>query len=315
LEIIKPDFEQPIDKATYDATIEIFEKLMCLLHPYMPFITEEIWQALAQRNDGESICRTEFPKGGEVNTEILASFDVMFELVTKIREIRNAKQLSPKIALPLYIKTDNKSRYENIESIITKLANTETIKYVSDKNEDKVNNAISFVVKSDKFFVALEGEIDVETELEAAQKDLDYNLGFRKATLDKLANERFVANAKPELVERERQKLVDAENKIWVSSFILGSGNLKIGNLENAERHFKDFLSYGIGTDFRTFLYLGVILIEAQKQKEGKEMLLKALEEQPLRKDDIIVPIFNHTNTENMKYINSVFPNYGNPNW
>ncbi|MEY4540724.1 MAG: hypothetical protein RLZZ306_2481, partial [Bacteroidota bacterium] len=207
IEIIKPAFEQPIDKTTYDATIEIFEKLMCLLHPYMPFITEEIWQALAQRNEGESICRTEFPKGGEVNTEILASFDSMFELVTKIREIRNAKQLSPKIALPLSIKTDNKSRYENIESIITKLANTETINYVSDKDEDKVDNAISFVVKSDKFFVALEGEIDVETELEAAQKDLDYNLGFRKATLDKLANERFVANAKPELVERERQKL------------------------------------------------------------------------------------------------------------
>ena len=210
LEIIKPDFEQPIDKATYDATIEIFEKLMCLLHPYMPFITEEIWQSLAQRNEGESICRTEFPKGGVVNTELLASFDSMFELVTKIREIRNAKQLSPKIALPLSIKTDNRKRYENIESIITKLANTETISYVS----DKVYNAISFVVKSDEFFITLEGEIDVEAELEAAQKDLEYQLGFRKATLDKLANERFVANAKPELVEKERQKLTDAESKI-----------------------------------------------------------------------------------------------------
>ncbi len=210
LEIIKPAFEQPIDKATYDATIEIFEKLMCLLHPYMPFITEEIWQALAQRNEGESICRTEFPKGGEVNTELLASFEAMFELVTKIREIRNAKQLSPKIALPLAIKTDNKARYENIESIIEKLANTETISYVS----DKLDGALSFVVKSDEFFINLEGEIDVEAELEAAQKDLEYNLGFKKATEAKLANERFVANAKPELVERERQKLADAESKI-----------------------------------------------------------------------------------------------------
>ncbi len=215
LEIIKPDFEQPIDKVTFDATIEIFEKLMCLLHPYMPFITEEIWQSLAQRKEGESICRTEFPKGGAVNTELLASFDSMFELVTKIREIRNAKQLSPKIALPLSIKTDNKNRYENIESIIEKLANTETINYVSDK-VDRVSTreAISFVVKSDEFFVVLEGEIDVEAELEAAQKDLEYQLGFKKATLDKLANERFVANAKPELVEKERQKLADAESKI-----------------------------------------------------------------------------------------------------
>ena len=210
LEIIKPDFEQPIDKVTFEATIEIFEKLMCLLHPYMPFITEEIWQALAQRNEGESICRTEFPKGGEVNTELLASFESMFELVSKIREIRNTKQLSPKITLPLSIKTDNKNRYENIELIIEKLANTEMINYVS----DKVNNAISFVVKSDEFFVVLEGEIDVEAELETAHKDLEYNLGFKKATEAKLANERFVANAKPELVEKERQKLADAESKI-----------------------------------------------------------------------------------------------------
>ena len=215
LEIIKPDFEQPIDNVTFDATIEIFEKLMCLLHPYMPFITEEIWQSLAQRKEGESICRTEFPKGGEVNTELLASFDSMFELVTKIREIRNAKQLSPKIALPLSIKTDNKNRYKNIESIIEKLANTETISYVSDKLDGASTlGAISFVVKSDEFFVTLEGELDVEAELEAAQKDLEYQLGFRKSTEAKLANERFVANAKPELVEKERQKLADAESKI-----------------------------------------------------------------------------------------------------
>jgi valyl-tRNA synthetase len=134
----------------------------------------------------------------------------MFELVTKIREIRNAKQLSPKIALPLAIKTENKGRYENIESIVEKLANTETISYVS----EKVDGALSFVVKADEFFITLEGEIDVEAELETAQKDLEYNLGFKKATEAKLANERFVANAKPELVERERQKLADAESKI-----------------------------------------------------------------------------------------------------
>ena len=134
----------------------------------------------------------------------------MFELVTKIREIRNAKQLSPKIVLPLAIKTNNKARYENIKSIIEKLANTETISYVS----DKVDGAISFVVKADEFFINLEGEIDVEAELETAKKDLEYNLGFKKATEAKLSNERFVANAKPELVERERQKLADAESKI-----------------------------------------------------------------------------------------------------
>ncbi|MET3125522.1 valyl-tRNA synthetase [Arcicella rosea] len=210
LEMIKPAYEQPIDKATFEATISIFEKLMCLAHPYMPFITEEIWQAISQRGANESICRAAYPLAGEVNATLLADFDAMFTVVTKIRETRNAKQLSPKIALPLSIKTDDKARYQTLEGIIQKLANTETIEYVN----DKVDGAISFVVKADEFFINLAGEIDVEAELANAKKELEYNLGFKKSTEAKLANERFVANAKPELVERERQKLADAESKI-----------------------------------------------------------------------------------------------------
>ena len=210
LEMIKPAYEQPIDKATFEATIALFEKLMCLAHPYMPFITEEIWQAISQRGANESICRAAYPLAGEVNATLLADFDAMFTVVTKIRETRNAKQLSPKIALPLSIKTEEKARYQTLEGIIQKLANTETIEYVS----DKVDGAISFVVKADEFFINLAGEIDVEAELANAQKELEYNLGFKKSTEAKLANERFVANAKPELVERERQKLADAESKI-----------------------------------------------------------------------------------------------------
>ncbi|MDR6561211.1 MULTISPECIES: valine--tRNA ligase [unclassified Arcicella] len=210
LEMIKPPYEQPIDKATFEATITLFEKLMCLAHPYMPFITEEIWQAISQRGETESICRASYPIAGEVNTQLLGDFEVMFTIVTKIRETRNAKQLSPKTALPLSIKTDDKARYQTLEGIIQKLANTETIEYVS----DKVEGALSFVVKADEFFINLAGEIDVEAELANAQKELEYNLGFKKSTEAKLANERFVANAKPELVERERQKLADAESKI-----------------------------------------------------------------------------------------------------
>ncbi|MEA5138840.1 valine--tRNA ligase [Arcicella rigui] len=210
LEMIKPAYEQPIDKATFEATISIFEKLMCLAHPYMPFITEEIWQAISERGANESICRAEYPLAGEVNATLLADFDAMFTVVTKIREIRNAKQISPKTALPLSIKTEEKARYQTLEGIIQKLANTETIEYVS----DKVANAISFVVKADEFFINLAGEIDVEAELANAKKELEYNLGFKKSTEAKLANERFVANAKPELVARERQKLADAEAKI-----------------------------------------------------------------------------------------------------
>jgi valyl-tRNA synthetase len=210
LEMIKPAYEQPIDSVTFKATIEIFEKLMCLAHPYMPFITEEIWQAISPRTSTETICRAAYPLAGAINQEVLADFEIMFNIVSKVREVRNAKQLSPKIALPLAIKTDNKARYEVLEGIIEKLANTEKIAYIT----DKVENAISFVFKADEFFINLVGEIDVEAELANAQKELEYNIGFKKSTEAKLANERFVANAKPELVERERQKLADADAKI-----------------------------------------------------------------------------------------------------
>ncbi|MFD1816243.1 valyl-tRNA synthetase [Pseudarcicella hirudinis] len=210
LEIIKPGFEQPIDKATYEATIGIFEKLMCLLHPYMPFITEEIWQALTDRTQGATICHAEFPKEGAVNIDVLADFEILFDLVSKIRETRNAKQISPKTELPLSIKAEDQGRYKQLEGIIRKLGNTSEIDFVS----SNVEGAISFVLKSDEFFINLAGELDVEAELENAKKELEYNLGFKKSTEAKLANERFVANAKPELVERERQKLADADAKI-----------------------------------------------------------------------------------------------------
>jgi valyl-tRNA synthetase len=210
LEMIKPAFEQPIDKVTYDATIEIFDKLMRLAHPYMPFITEEIWQEITKRGEKETIVRTEYPKASSVDEKVLADFEILFAIVSKIREVRNTKQLSPKIALPLAIKTTEPARYQLIESIIVKLANVEKIEFVS----EKIDKALSFVVKADEFFINLEGETNPEEELAAAKKELEYNLGFKKSVEAKLANERFVANAKPEIIEKEKQKLADAEAKI-----------------------------------------------------------------------------------------------------
>jgi valyl-tRNA synthetase len=210
LEIIKPAFGSPIDQATYDATIGIFEKLMALAHPYMPFITEEIWQAIAERQEGESICRAAYPVAGEIDIQVLADFEILFGIVSKVRETRNTKQISPKTELPLAIKTEDVARYKQLESIIVKLANTFAIEYVS----SNVENAISFVLKADEFFISLEGELDVEAELANATKELEYNLGFKKSVEAKLSNERFVNNAKPDVVEKERQKLADAESKI-----------------------------------------------------------------------------------------------------
>ena len=98
LELIKPGFEQPIDRATYEATINFFERLMCLAHPFMPFITEEIWQDIRERKEGDSICIAPFPKAGAIDNQLLADFETVFEVITNIRNIRNAKQISPKIA-------------------------------------------------------------------------------------------------------------------------------------------------------------------------------------------------------------------------
>jgi valyl-tRNA synthetase len=195
---------------TFEATIEIFDKLMRLLHPFMPFITEEIWQAVSERAENETICRALYPQATTVDTQVMADFDILFDLVSKVREIRNTKQISPKTELPLAIKTEDKARYQQLESIILKLANTSAIDFVS----ENVEGAMSFVLKADEFFINIAGELDIEAELAEAEKELAYNLGFKKSTEAKLANERFVANAKPEVVEKERQKLADAEAKI-----------------------------------------------------------------------------------------------------
>ncbi|GAB4019316.1 valine--tRNA ligase [Spirosoma koreense] len=209
LELIKPGFEQPIDRNTYDWTISFFERLMCLAHPFMPFITEEIWQDIRERQPGDSICVASFPKAGPINDQTLADFDLLFEIITNVRNIRNTKQISPKVALPLTIKTTTPERLQPIESLIGKMANVSAVNYTAETAE-----GVSFLIKSDEFFVNISGEIDVEQELINTRKELDYNTGFRDSILKKLSNEKFVANAKPEVVDRERQKLADAEAKI-----------------------------------------------------------------------------------------------------
>ncbi|GAB3712984.1 valine--tRNA ligase [Spirosoma flavus] len=209
LELIKPGFEQPIDRATYEATINFFERLMSLAHPFMPFITEEIWQDIRERSAGDSICVTSFPKAGPVDNQLLTDFDTLFEVITNIRNLRNAKQISPKVALPLTIKTTTVERFQPLEPLIRKMANVSEITYTQEKAQ-----GVAFLIKSDEFFVNIMGEIDVEQEIASTRKELEYIVGFRESTLKKLANEKFVANAKPELVERERQKLADAEAKI-----------------------------------------------------------------------------------------------------
>ncbi len=213
LEMIKPAYVDgkglPIDQETYDSTLEIFDELMRLIHPWMPFISEEIWQTIKERNENESICLAQFPQGGEVDEVLLADFELLNEIVSTVRNTRNAKQISPKEALPLAVKTENQARYEKLSGLIKKMANISDIQYVMDKAD-----GMSFVIKGDELTIDLGKNLDIEEEKAALQKDLDYIIGFKKSTETKLSNDRFVQNAKPEIIEKERQKLADAETKI-----------------------------------------------------------------------------------------------------
>jgi valyl-tRNA synthetase len=213
LEMVKPAYVNgeslPIDVQTYEATLSFIDVLMRLVHPWTPFISEEIWQNIQTRADKATICTQEFPKGGAVNAELLADFEIVFELVSWVRNTRQSKQLSPKDALPLSIKTTNASRYDSLVDLIKKMANISDVTFTSESN-----NSISLVLKGDEFGIDLGESLDVEAEIENLQKELEYTLGFKKSVEAKLSNERFVANAKGDIVEREKAKLEDALAKI-----------------------------------------------------------------------------------------------------
>jgi valyl-tRNA synthetase len=213
LEMIKPAYVDgqslPIDQETYDATLGFFEELMRLVHPWTPFISEEIWQNIQERAENDSICIQEFPKGGEVDTKILADFEILFELVSWVRNTRQSKQMSPKEALPLSINTQEATKYAHLEDLMKKMANLSEITFVSTSVK-----GISLVIKGDEFGIDLGENLDVAAEIENLKKELEYTQGFKKSVEAKLANERFVANAAPELVQREKDKLADADAKI-----------------------------------------------------------------------------------------------------
>ncbi|MBC8112707.1 MAG: valine--tRNA ligase, partial [Verrucomicrobia bacterium] len=210
LEMIKPEYQQPIDKQTYEVTLGIFDKLMRVLHPFMPFITEEKWQQLTERQTGDSICIAPYPESQPYNQEIIENGTQVQEVISQIRNLKNSQKLSPKKLVPLVIKTNRSALYQDFAPFIQKLAGVSEI----DFTDEKIAGTLSFLVKSDEFFVKLEEALNVEAETEKAQKELDYCVGFVASVMEKLGNEKFVANAKPKIIAIERQKLADAEAKI-----------------------------------------------------------------------------------------------------
>ncbi len=207
LEVIKPAYGSPVDKATYDATLRFFDMLLRMLHPFMPFITEELWQHLAERKDGESIMYARMPVGTEADEKIIADFETLKETVAGIRTIRKQKQLPQKEPLELNVKGP---RNADMDSVLTKMGNLTAIVEV----EEKKPTASAFIVGATEYSVPLEGKINVEEELAKLNKDLEYYTKFLAGVEKKLANERFVANAPEAVVAVERKKKADAEEKL-----------------------------------------------------------------------------------------------------
>ncbi len=210
LEMIKPAYQQPIDAQTYKAAVSLLSDLMQVLHPFMPFITEEIWHLLYGENAG-SIMVSQMPVPKKYDEKMLDHFPYTLEIVTSIRSIRKDKNIPIKDKLDLFIlKPGNEIPNLLFDSLIEKLCNLTPIKYVN----EKVTGASSFIIKGNEFYVPLGDKIDVAAEIEKLNQELAYTQGFLKSVMVKLSNERFVANAKPEVVEVERRKMADAESKI-----------------------------------------------------------------------------------------------------
>ena len=207
LEAVKPAYGQPIDAKTYRSTISLFEKLMLTLHPFMPFITEEVWQALADRQPGESIMVTQQPCPEQTNDRLTADFEVVKSIVAGVRSIRLERNIPNKESLTLQVVTGDHNEAYN--PVIMKMCNVDTI-----VRAPKDATAASFMVGTTEYAVPLGNTIDVAEEIQKMEAEIDYLEGFLRSVMKKLGNEKFVANAKPEVVAVERKKRADAESKL-----------------------------------------------------------------------------------------------------
>ena len=209
LEIIKPEYQQPIDKQTYKKTILFLENILKLLHPFMPFLSEEIWHLIDERKS--DIIVSQWPEAKSIDKQLINEFNNTMEVVSGIRNIRKEKNIAKKEALDLFVISDKKTK-NNFDATIKKLGNLSSISYAS----KKVENSFSFMVKANQYFVPLSENFDKDTEIEKLNKDLNYTTGFLKIVENKLSNKKFVENAPKQLVENEKNKLEDAKEKIRI---------------------------------------------------------------------------------------------------
>ncbi|NBC09090.1 MAG: class I tRNA ligase family protein, partial [Bacteroidetes bacterium] len=223
LEMIKPDYGEPIDEETLEATIGIYEQLMTVLHPFMPFVTEEIWHHLRERKDGEDCVVSAYPKAAAYDTGMIEKVEQAKSIVASVREVRNNKGIKMKEALKLFAQEGEDSKallqLEGLQPMIVKMANLESLALTG----EEVPNAVSFLSGQSKFFLELQEEIDTAAECARLREELEYQKGFVNMVEKKLSNQGFVNNAPAPVVERERMKLADGQAKIKNLEEELGS--------------------------------------------------------------------------------------------
>jgi valyl-tRNA synthetase len=209
LEMVKPGYQQPIDSTTFDAIICAFENNLKVLHPFMPFITEEIWHQISDRSTEEALIISRYPSINTVNNTVLNDFEIASEVISGIRTIRKEKNISFKQPIKLFV-INNIEASTSFDAVIKKMGNVEHLEYIS----EKIEGALTYRVKSNEYFIPMEGSINVESEIAKLTDELTYTEGFLKSIQAKLNNERFVNNAPEKVVASEKQKEADALAKI-----------------------------------------------------------------------------------------------------
>ncbi|WP_029035567.1 valine--tRNA ligase [Salinimicrobium terrae] len=209
LEIVKPEYGQPMDKVTFEAVSEILENNLKILHPFVPFVTEEIWQSMKERSEKEALIISSWPKSEGFDASLIDEFTVASEVISGIRSIRKEKNISYKDQLELQV-LNNERAAKTFDPVIEKLGNISTLGYT----DEQVKGALSFRVKSNDYFIPVAGAVDIEAEKAKLEEELNYTIGFLKSVEKKLSNEKFVNGAPAKVVEMEKQKKDDAEAKI-----------------------------------------------------------------------------------------------------
>jgi valyl-tRNA synthetase len=216
LEMIKPAYEQPIDRNTYEATLDVFSRMMVVLHPFMPFITEELWHQLKTRTAGDDCCQQRWPKTTVPDHTLIMKVEAAKEVITNIRDVRNQNQIKPRDPLTVVVQDSESTQVlfsqTGVREMMMKLANLDSLTL----SEQEPNNSKTFISGTEKYFVVLQQQIDVVAERTKLNTELEYQRGFVRSVEAKLSNERFVSGAPAAVVESERKKLADGIARIAI---------------------------------------------------------------------------------------------------